>query len=145
MSSKDPLLSFIADNTFKIKFKQLKQKPDCLLFISDFCIPNNLAGMCKYAVYTDSFVPIVAEISRSNNKFGYKLFMKHFIKNYKEDLDKISIIFTQNEWSRKGFIEDFGIDENKIFNVGFGINIEPYLGPKNYNDELLLIVLRKWV
>jgi len=55
----------------------------------------------------------------------------------------MSVIFTQNEWTRQCLLSEYGILPDKVHNVGFGVNAEPYLGEKNYEDDLLLIVLRK--
>jgi glycosyltransferase involved in cell wall biosynthesis len=40
-------------------------------------------------------------------------------------------------------LSEYGFEAKKVFNVGFGINVNPFYGDKNYDNELLLIVLRK--
>jgi len=52
-------------------------------------------------------------------------------------------VFTFSEYLRKSFIADFGLDENRVFNVGGGVNIDdmPEAVPnKNYARREILFV-----
>ena len=55
-----------------------------------------------------------------------------------------NLIFTQNEWTRQSLMRKFGLEPEKIINVGFGINLKTYEGEKLYDNDLLLIVLRQY-
>jgi glycosyltransferase involved in cell wall biosynthesis len=58
-------------------------------------------------------------------------------------LDSMNAVFAMNEWVRTSYIEDYGFPAERVFNVGFGVNVTPFAGEKNYDDNLLLIILRR--
>lgn len=53
------------------------------------------------------------------------------------------MIFTQNEWSRQSLINDYQVPAERIRNVGFGINVNPFTGHKDYTKKNILIILRR--
>lgn len=69
----------------------------------------------------------------------YQLYKKRDIKSLKE----ANQIFTMNDWTAEYLVEGYGIDKSKIHSVGFGINLNPMTEMKSYDNNLLLIVLRK--
>lgn len=119
--------------------------PDWVLFFADdFCVSQNYSSRIKYAAYIDGNMRRMIA-ARDDLKPGKRLFMPLFEKRTKKMLNRLDILFTQNEWTKESIIEDYHIDPNKIFNVGFGINAEMWYGEKDYSNNLLLIVLRKGV
>lgn len=101
-----------------------------------------MIGKSKYAYYTDIYLADVLPFYKQKKR-GADWFIKRYNRNLKEQYDRCNLIFTQNEWTRKSIIEKLNIPANKVKNVHFGVNLIPYNGPKNYNRNLLLIVLRK--
>lgn len=141
-TSRDPLLNQIAEKKIARLFSDTKNKADFLLFISDYCLPEGISNKIPVAAYFDSF--LVKQVDYFDNKKpGYKQFFRFYEKKNREYLEHMDLIFTQNEWTRQAIIDAYGIPESRIQNVGFGINTEPYFGEKPYEDELLVIVLRK--
>jgi alpha-maltose-1-phosphate synthase len=63
---------------------------------------------------------------------------------YERDVaQEMTSIFTCSEYLRRSFIQDFGLPENRVFNVGAGVNIDdippcPY--GKNYEKKNILFV-----
>jgi len=56
--------------------------------------------------------------------------------------NKMTKIFTMSEYLRRSFIDDFGIHESKVANIGAGINLAniPVRHEKNYeNNEILFL------
>ena len=51
-------------------------------------------------------------------------------------------IFTMSNYLKRSFIDDFGIDENKVVCIGAGINIDkfPVIVNKSYNNKEILFV-----
>ena len=47
-----------------------------------------------------------------------------------------------NEWARQFYIDEYDFPADRILNVGFGINVEPFFGSKDFSRQLMLIVLR---
>lgn len=116
---------------------------DYALFVCDFYIPKSISSFSKYAVYTDSHVYEYQKYCIEDKRLLKNSYYKDFNKITTESLNRAKFIFTQNEWTKSGFIRDYGIPAGKIFNVGFGINLNLYKGEKNYDQNNLLIVLRK--
>ena len=52
-------------------------------------------------------------------------------------------IFTQSEWPRNYLIENLSLPSYKVSKVGFGLNINLLEKNKSYDNNLLLIILRK--
>ncbi|WP_084517326.1 glycosyltransferase family 4 protein [Desulfatiglans anilini] len=141
-SAKDPFLKPFCARTIKSRILQLKCKPDFVMFISDYIIPSSIAYKTKFAAYVDSFHEVEMQ-HYAGNRRGIGIWKRHYGLNNMESLQRMALIFTQNEWTRQCMMSAYGIDENKIHNVGFGVNVNPFLEEKNYQNNLLLIVLRK--
>ena len=141
-TSRDPLLQPFSRIKISNLLNEKLDTPNFLLFISDYYIPESLTGYTKYAAYFDGFLHEQAKFSE-DHRLGKNWYFRRYEKSNKEQLKKMKLIFTQHEWTRQCIIDEYGISGNKIHNVGFGINVAPYNGEKNYDDELLLIVLRK--
>lgn len=117
-----------------------------LLFVSCNAINKPLKETHHAYVYLDAVISPRLEFSPKPS-FPKSLFREFGLKKY-EEYDKRSYsfatrIFTQNEWTRKYIIESYGLPEEKVVNVGFGVNLTFYKEAKNYKRNLLLIVLRK--
>lgn len=140
----DPLLYGIGKKTIERRIKSLKKDDfDYIFYVSgDLCISDKMIGKYKYAYYTDIYLPSVLPYYNRLKPFN-KWFIKRYKKNIKEQYNRCNIIFCQNEWTKNEIIKDLSIDDNKVYNVRFGVNLTPYLGIKDYNENLLLIVLRK--
>lgn len=140
-TSRDPLLQPLFKHKISAIIKK-QNKSDWFLFISDYSLPDNTPIPFKKAVYFDSFLKDFVYYIEDKRWFKGQ-YMNYYEKVNKATLKKIDLIFTQNEWSRQGVISTYNISAKKVYNVGFGINVQPYFGPKDYDSELLLIVLRK--
>jgi glycosyltransferase involved in cell wall biosynthesis len=141
-TARDPLLNKYAEKRIVSVLNKQAKKDEFILFISDYCIPKEIETKYHFAVYFDSFLKKQFEYTE-NKKSGLLYFLKFYEKKNIEYLQRVDIIFTQNEWSRQCVLSEYGFEAKKVFNVGFGINVNPFYGDKNYDNELLLIVLRK--
>ena len=141
-SAKDPLLHPFSQRKITREILRLIRKPDFILFISDYIIPDAIAGKANYANYIDSFHELEMQYFEGNRR-GIDFWRKHYGVQNKKSLVRMTLIFTQNEWTRQCLLNEYDLPSEKVFNVGFGINATPFTGDKNYDDELLLIVLRK--
>ena len=109
------------------------------LFIADHA-SSCLTPDSKCAAYIDADYMVWAPKEEGRLKDG---FLKYYDAKTKESLENMAYIFTMNEWTREFIIKHHGIEPNKVFNVGFGINVKPYFGDKDYSQKRMLIVLRK--
>jgi glycosyltransferase involved in cell wall biosynthesis len=141
-SSREKWLSSFASRTITKKINKLPDQ-DFILFICDFFVPKKLRNRSRYALYTDSHVVEYLKYCSEDKRFFKNYCINDYNINTKEQLKYFDLVFTQNEWTRQGFIKDYKLDPSKVFNVGFGVNLIPYTGEKDYSKELLLIVLRK--
>ena len=117
-----------------------------LLFVSSNAINKPLKPTHRAYVYVDAVVRPRLEFT-VKPCFPKSLFKEYGLRKY-EEYDKRSYsyatkIFTQNEWTRKYIIDEYGIPEEKVINVGFGVNLNFFKEEKDYTRNLLLIVLRK--
>ena len=141
-SAKDPFLSPFCERKIAHEISRLGYRPDFILFISDYIIPDSIVGKANYAAYIDSFHELEMQYFDGNRR-GIAFWSKYYGAQNKESLDLMTLVFTQNEWTRQCLLSEYNLSPEKVHNVGFGINTEPFIGEKNYDDELLLIVLRK--
>lgn len=141
-TARDPMLSPFFEKKITFEIARLKPLPDFVLFISDYSLPRSIVGRTNYAAYFDSFLGLQMRYL-DDARMGMDFFRRHYEAKNRESLERMTLIFTQNEWSRQCLLNEYGLSPDKVCNVGFGINTEPYAGEKRYEDELLLIVLRK--
>ena len=106
------------------------------------CIKHRQRVNGKLYAYLDRVVGVMAEYDE-DKRLGKKWYLKHYLENDKKSLSSMDHIFTQNDWSRNELIEKYGIPDDKVSNVGFGINLLGYQGEKNYDNHEMLIVLRE--
>lgn len=126
--------------------KVLASDSEWVLMVAENYLTSDFPEDKKYACYIDSDFISIAD--KSVKKWGYKSYVKYYVEKSKESYAHMDLVFTQNEWTRQAIIREYGFAENRIFNVRFGVNLEPYLGTKNYSNHLMLIVLREtndWV
>ena len=143
-SARDPLLHFLFKRKVTSALKNENRGNNWVLFIPDICIPDTIAEKCKFSVYTDALIPdMLPHVYAEDNKFGKKYVISYFEKYDKIYFERMSLIFTQNEWTREAIISRYSILKEKVVNIGFGVNLQPFHGEKKYENDLLLIVLRK--
>ncbi len=139
----DPLMHCFATKKARTMLRYAEEHGfDTVFFTPDCCMPKNYSQAVKTACYTDA---VLADIFPyiENKKWWSKVFMRRYERNIQNDYENLTYLFTQNEWSRQSVIRRYGIDSKKVFNVGFGVNLKPLEEEKNYDNDLLLIVLRK--
>jgi len=81
-----------------------------------------------------------------SSPYGYpRISRKHINKTFdyeKELYSKMDFIFPMSKWLANSFINDFGVDPNKVFPVGAGINL-PYIKnvePREADNPKILFV-----
>lgn len=137
---RDPLYDLILEFNFKKQFKKLTINPNLILHSSFLCVPSKLKSTAKHILYTDATIMGAIKYNGfSPSEKALNLFTKETIKY----INRLHYVFTFNEWTRKSLIEDFQIEERKVMNVGFGANLNPFYGEKDYSNNHLLIVLRR--
>lgn len=97
----------------------------------------------KYCTYVDADFEEVMKTDINRNKPLFNYYLNYYHKKAGEAYLRQNLVFTQNEWTRRSLIKKFGLAEKKVINVGFGVSLEAYEGIKNYDSNLLLIVLRQ--
>lgn len=131
--------------SFPVRTKFLEKKlseniPDTIFFFADdFCVTDRMPKTVTCIAYLDAVIQEILPYYQNCNKIGRTF----FDRKTQEMLNRMNIIFTLNEWTRKELIENYHLNKERIYNVGFGINVQPYHEEKNYKEELLLIVLKK--
>ncbi len=129
--------------TVKTAKHELKNRnADWVLMVAEHCLNEELPDDKRYACYIDTDFPVTAKKDCSSSKPGFNYYVSNYDKYTAESYKRMDVIFTQNEWTRKSIIERFNLNPAKVINVRFGVNIEPYYGNKDYDNNLLLIVLR---
>lgn len=121
-----------------------KSKASWVLMVAEHCLNNKFPDDKRYACYIDADFSVMAQTSPIRHKPGFSFYINNYDRYTRESYKSMNLIFTQNEWTRQSVIERFDLQENKVHNVHFGVNIEPYYGEKEYSNELLLIVLREF-
>ncbi len=140
VSHRDWFERFFIERNFAANYKRLTINPDYIMHISGLCYPKSLPNYIPQYNYSDA--TIFGGIKY--NKASYsKSFIKSHIKGTRLYTDKFKSLFTFNEWTKQSLVHDFGIQEDKIYNVGFGANLKPFNGHKNYSNGHILIVLRR--
>ena len=127
------------ERQFRAKWNTLSAPPNACLHISDFCIPENLPGLTKHFIYTDSTLPGVVEYMPRPVRAG---FLESYRKLTRQYLERVELVFTLNEWTRQRYIAEYNFPADRIINARFGINITPWHEPKDFSRRLMLIVLR---
>lgn len=140
--TRNPFLYPLYKDKVNLYFRKIVSKPDWVLFISEHCLDKKKDENIKYAVYIDAELAMIAPYL-NEHKFTKKYFCKYYYHQTQSSYLNMDVIFTQNEWTKQALIEFHGIDAGKVFNIGFGVNLQPFKGEKDYSKELLLIVLRK--
>lgn len=137
---RDPIYDFLLEHKFKKYYNKLCLTPDLIIHSSTVCVPCGYEKKCPHVLYTDA--SIMGGV-RYNNLNPSAKAMALFTKETKKYIDRLKLVFSFNEWTRRSLIEDFNIEEKKVVNVGFGANLNPYQGPKDYSNKEILIVLRR--
>jgi glycosyltransferase involved in cell wall biosynthesis len=103
-------------------------------------VPAGYQIKCPHVLYTDA--TIMGSIKYNDFNPGEKA-LQLFRKETLKYIERVKYVFTFNEWTKQSLIEDFHVEDNKVINVGFGANLDPYHGEKDYTNNQILIVLRR--
>lgn len=141
-SNQDFIVRLISIHAIRKALKKNTKSVDYYLFPAMACpIPEQLIKKGKVAVYTDC---LMCDLDKYRPyKLGKYLLTAFYRRNIVRDIRGCSLLFTQNDWSVKRFIQFCGIHERSVYNVHFGINVNFLNEPKDFENQLLLIVLRK--
>ena len=138
--SRDPWYRFWMEHRLKQELAK-KTPTGWRLFVCDHNCPKARIGKERYAIYVDGAVEIFWKYLKGNT--FWRKWYENYVRQYEQaSIQNADLIFTQNEWSRKFYIDEWGISEEKVHNVGFGVNLQPLSSLKDYFQEELLIVLR---
>jgi glycosyltransferase involved in cell wall biosynthesis len=122
------------------KMKEIKLKPDLIIHSNSICIPESLAKLGPNVIYSDSSF---TGINKYRPSPASEKAINSFNNETNKYLGRAAKVFTFNEWTRKSLISDYAVKAEKIENIGFGANLDPYYGEKNYENNLILTVLRR--
>ena len=115
-----------------------KNDSNIFLFIADYCFINKDPSK-KYIVYIDAVLP---ELIKYDSWRPFKKVLLHLHrKNDLNSLKSFDLILTQNDWTKKYCLNNYGLEY--VENVSFGINTSFFDGDKNYSNHTMLIILRK--
>lgn len=136
----DPWMNFL----YELRMKHLvrRSEADWILSVCDNFAPDGLPRDKKYAFYVDC---CLFEYFRylAGNPWWRSRYEKFYLDKERKYHRNADLVFTQNEWTRRCLIDHRVIAPEKVFNVGFGVNLKPFAGEKDYAREELLIVLRR--
>ena len=132
------------NSLYERRMKKLVRRSDADWFLSvcDNFAPRGLPADKKYAFYVDCCLFEYFHYLQGA-PFWRAWYEKYYLNKEREYHRNADVVFTQNEWTRQCLIDHNVIAPEKVFNVGFGVNLTPYLGDKDYANEELLIVLRR--
>lgn len=127
------------ERRFRAAWDRLPTPPTTCLHISDLCVPAALPGNVRHFLYTDAALPGLARFQPRPVRASFLDDYRRITRRY---LERVALVFTMNEWTRQFFLSDYRLPPERVLNVGFGINLVPYDGPKDFSRPRLLIVLR---
>lgn len=138
---------FFVTRHYERKFSKQFNAPEnandqVYLHISEVCVPPELTGKAIFANYTDATIKGLHK-HKPYDKDVFPSYMRYIHWKTSLYLSRVSLMFTMNEWTRQSLIHDYSYPESRVFNVGFGVNVKPFYGPKAYDNQKLLIVLRR--
>lgn len=138
-STRDPLV-------FKSDAKKIQKildniAADINIFAPEYCLCRRKENTLYYTYVDTTERPLLE--ADNKKKLGIQMFLKQYEKNEIACYDLLDGAFTQNEWSKESISKLYKQDKSKLYNVGFGINTDFFNGEKDYNDNHLLIILRK--
>ena len=129
----------------KYKFKQYKLDYETPVIFLGNCI-NLKSNSIKSYLYCDAIHHIRENyypFDKCHNE-SIKKIKKYFIYNTEDEMCKsMTHIFTQSEWVRNYLVNELFLSTNVVTNVGFGLDIQLLKHEKSYDNNLLLIILRK--
>lgn len=137
---RDPLYDFLIEKIFKYHYNKLQVPPDLVIHSSGICIPKGYEKRSIQVLYTDA--TIMGAVRYNGLKPEGKA-LKLFTSETLKYIERCKYVFTFNEWTKQSLIEDFSVEKQKIINVGFGANLNPFYGEKDYTNNQILIVLRR--
>lgn len=115
-------------------------KNQLFFHFSDYCIPKEALEYGEHMIYQDA---TIYGITNYTDLKIQDFYLKKHERIAKEYYLNAKSILTFNEWTKKSIIDQHGIDSKKVHNIGFGANLKPYHGKKDYENSLILIVLRR--
>lgn len=81
--------------------------------------------------------------AKKKSKWHEKIIGTFLVKPENRQFISMEHIFTQSDWVKKYLVDTLDYPSEHIEKVGFGLNIQLLKEDKDYNNDLLLIVLRK--
>lgn len=136
---RNPFLDSLMERKFLKKMKEVQAKPDMIIHSNSICVPEGLLNF-KHVQYTDS--SLVGFNKYNQHKVSEK-YLEVFNSESKKYFSRLSKMFTFNNWTKDSLIVDYNVSESKVDSIGFGANLNPYNGEKNYENHLILTVLRR--
>ena len=116
---------------------------DGLFFFSHYVIGSEVFPNKKFFIYLDCELNYEQKFLRRRILPGKEWFLHRYNHNVSRSLMNTQLIFTMNEWTAREIIRCYSIPKEKVINVGFGVNSSFLEEEKTYDNNLLLIVLRK--
>ena len=116
---------------------------DYILYLAEYFYSNDFPSNLKYYAYIDSEKVYWSKFMLKRFKPLYGLYSRNYKKNLLNVLEHQSIVFTQNEWTRRELIQSYQVPAEKVINVHFGVNCTFLDEEKDYSKNLLLIILHK--
>ncbi|MBN2350369.1 MAG: glycosyltransferase family 4 protein [Bacteroidales bacterium] len=139
-SFREPLINFLMEKNFIRQYKKTGIRPDLFIHSSGMVVPRALEFEGMHALYTDASI---SGGMKFNNLAYTPKYLFYFFKYFRIYAARMRYIFTFNEWTRQNLLQEFKVEENKVINIGFGANLLPYNVAKDYNNGLILTVLRR--
>lgn len=137
---RNPFLDALMQRKFERSMKAVNEQPDFILHSNTICIPESLATKFKHIQYTDSSL---VGMNKYNQIQLSQKYLEVFNAESKKYFSRLSKIYTFNNWTKESLVKDYQVKAEKVESIGFGANLKPYTGEKNYANHLILTVLRK--
>jgi glycosyltransferase involved in cell wall biosynthesis len=137
---RNPFINFFRNLKFEYLLSKVSPKPDLIIHFGSVAITGRIGRKYSNVLVTDA--TISASIKFGGNKYSDQ-FMDSFKREFNVINKRLKLIFTFNDWTKSSLINEFDCNENKIINVGFGANLIPFHGGKDYSNSQILIILRR--
>jgi glycosyltransferase involved in cell wall biosynthesis len=115
-----------------------------VLHVCDFCVPPQISSEMTHAVYQDATLLGLLQNEEYRRSHPHvRASVKIHVDLSRRYYERMTAIFTFNEWTRQSLIVDYGVPEAKVHNVGFGI--QKMIGPpsNDYGSARIVTVVRK--
>jgi glycosyltransferase involved in cell wall biosynthesis len=137
---RSPFIIFFRNLKFEYLLYKYKEAADLIVHFGSVAITRRIAAKVPNVIVTDA--TLAGSVRYGGIKYSDK-YLVSFSNEFNKINKNIKLIFTFNEWTKISLVQDYNCNIDKIINIGFGANLIPYTGNKDYSNYHILIILRR--